>query len=158
MNKFLNVVTFFIVVIILTGCSNTADINSERFSIATQTSSNESNSSNSPKESEWASIATQVTPVESSSPNFPQESDCNSVETLLPATVEYFANVDKNSQPEKVVSEIGPCIMESSEIGLYVWSLDDGSEASVIFSDEGIEEIIIDSEDSHLTLYVRSGN
>lgn len=108
-------------------------------------------------DTEWASIATRSTSVETSSGSLNESSE-STIETRFPATIDYFTNVDKGYQPENIIEEIGPCSLESSEIGLYVWQLPDGAEASVLFSAVGIQEIIIDSEDEHFLLYDRSQN
>ena len=69
----------------------------------------------------------------------------NAAKTL--PTREYFENLDKNSTLEQITAEIGSYGVRGSGIIQFVWPLDDGSYASVIFNSSGkIERITIDGD------------
>ena len=77
-------------------------------------------------------------------------------ETKVLATREYFENLDKESTLDDITEDLGQFGMEGSGIIRFVWRLDDGSKAEVIFnSKNSIERIYIsDGENSEL-IYVR---
>ena len=49
----------------------------------------------------------------------------------------YFENLDKDSSLEDIVEDIGQYGVEGSGILYFVWQLDDGSEAKVVFDSKG---------------------
>ncbi|MBO4242938.1 MAG: hypothetical protein J5883_06635 [Clostridiales bacterium] len=68
----------------------------------------------------------------------------------------YFENLDKESSLEEIVEEIGECGYEGSGIIYHVWSLDDGSEAKLVFNSDGqIEFIYIVTDESSERIYDR---
>ena len=58
-----------------------------------------------------------------------------------PATREYFENLDPETRLEDIVRDIGMFGIEGSGIWYFVWHLDDGSAAKVVFNSRG--EIIM---------------
>ena len=53
------------------------------------------------------------------------------------ASREYFENLDKNSSLEDIVEDIGEYGIEGSGILYFVWKLDDGAKAKVVFDSQG---------------------
>ncbi|MBR0513190.1 MAG: hypothetical protein IJK06_02960 [Clostridia bacterium] len=53
------------------------------------------------------------------------------------ASREYFENLDKDSRLEDIVEDIGQYGIEGSGILYFVWHLDDGTEAKVVFDSKG---------------------
>lgn len=79
------------------------------------------------------------------------ESSETSAETLYVATREYFENLPKSYSLEQIESEIGPSARVGSGIIYFVWHLDDGTMAYVVFSSEAIVRIyIVDGDKSEL--------
>ncbi len=76
-------------------------------------------------------------------------------ELKIRPTREYFENVNKDYTLEQMFAELGPYGVEGSGIIRFLWKLDDGSTASVIFSSYGIEEIYIRSESGSELIYDR---
>ena len=73
-----------------------------------------------------------------------------------PVTREYFERLDKDSSLEDIVKEIGQFGLEGSGIVYFVWRLDDGSRAKLVFnSRDQIEMIYIDSENGSERIYKR---
>lgn len=71
-------------------------------------------------------------------------------------TREYFENLDKESTLEDIVNDIGQCGIEGSGIIYYVWHLDDGSRAKVVFNSKGrIYMIYITGENGSERIYNR---
>ena len=50
---------------------------------------------------------------------------------------EYFENLDKDSSLEEIVDDIGNYGVEGSGILYFVWQLDDGAKAKVVFDSKG---------------------
>ena len=74
----------------------------------------------------------------------------------LPATREYFENLDKESRLEDIVENIGNYGIEGSGILYFVWLLDDGSTAKTVFDSNGrIVMIYISGEYGSERIYER---
>ena len=72
------------------------------------------------------------------------------------ATREYFEHLDKESRLEDIVEEIGGYGIKGSGILYFVWKLEDGSTASVVFDSQGrIVMIYIADENKTERIYKR---
>ena len=73
-----------------------------------------------------------------------------------PASREYFENLDKESSLEDIVEDLGQYGVKGSGILYFVWHLEDGSEASVVFDSKGrIVMIYISGENGSERIYKR---
>ena len=73
-----------------------------------------------------------------------------------PVTREYFEHLDKDSSLQDIVKEIGQFGFEGSGIVWFVWHLDDGSRAKVLFNSmDRIEMIYIAGENGSERIYKR---
>lgn len=73
-----------------------------------------------------------------------------------PITREYFEKLDRESSLADIVHDIGQCGIEGSGIIYYVWQLDDGSRAKVVFNSKGrIYMIYITGENGSERIYNR---
>lgn len=71
-------------------------------------------------------------------------------------TREYFEKLDKESRLEDIVRDLGGYGVKGSGILYFVWHLDDGSEASLLFNSKGqIEMITIVGETASERIYRR---
>ena len=71
-------------------------------------------------------------------------------------TREYFENLDKESSLDKIVEELGPYGVRGSGIIYFVWQLNDGSEAELVFDSNGkIEFIYIVTDGNSERIYDR---
>ena len=74
----------------------------------------------------------------------------------VPATREYFENLDKESRLQDIVEVAGDYSIEGSGILYFVWQLDDGSRAKTVFDSSGrIAMIYIAGENGSERIYKR---
>lgn len=74
----------------------------------------------------------------------------------VPATREYFENLDKESCLQDIVEVAGDYSIEGSGILYFVWQLDDGSRAKTVFDSNGrIAMIYIAGENGSERIYKR---
>ncbi len=74
----------------------------------------------------------------------------------VPATREYFENLDKESRLQDIVEVAGDYSIEGSGILYFVWQLDDGSRAKTVFDSNGrIAMIYIAGENGSERIYKR---
>jgi len=74
----------------------------------------------------------------------------------VPATREYFENLDKESRLETIVADLGNYYIEGSGILYFCWPLDDGSRAKTVFDSKGrIVMIYITGENGSERIYKR---
>ena len=80
----------------------------------------------------------------------------NGLVFVMNRTREYFEKLDKDSSLEDIVADIGPYGVKGSGIIYYVWKLNDGTEAHVVFDSKGkIVMIYIMGEDYSDRIYKR---
>ncbi len=60
---------------------------------------------------------------------------------LLPSR-DFFEKLDRDSTLEEIIEQAGEYRLEGDGIVYFVWDLNDGSEAKIVFNSEGIIEFI----------------